>query len=71
MKVASTRGAASVSISEAIAQGLASDGGLYMPPQLPPSARDWGANLRERALALLLPYFADDALATQDRKSVV
>ncbi len=64
MKVASTRGAASVPISEAIAQGLASDGGLYMPPQLPPSARDWGANLRARALALLLPYFADDALAT-------
>lgn len=64
MKVASTRGAASVPISEAIAQGLATDGGLYMPPQLPPSARDWGANLRERALALLLPCFADDALAT-------
>lgn len=63
MRVASTRGAASAPISEAIAHGLATDGGLYMPPQLPPSAREWGTNLRERALALLLPYFADDPLA--------
>ena len=33
-----------------------------MPPQLPPSARGWGDTLRERALALLQPIFADDPL---------
>jgi threonine synthase len=62
VRVASTRGASTVPISEAIAQGLATDGGLYMPPQLAPSARDWGSNLRQRALSLLLPCFAEDPL---------
>ena len=63
MIVHSTRGASSASLSEAIAQGLAPDGGLYMPPQLPPRAIDWGSDLRTRATNLLAPYFADDALS--------
>jgi threonine synthase len=62
VRVSSTRGASSATISEAIAQGLAPDGGLYMPPQVPPRARDWGATLRERALSLLQPYFEQDTL---------
>ena len=63
MIVHSTRGASSASLSQAIAQGLAPDGGLYMPPQLPPRAIDWGADLRTRATNLLAPYFNDDALS--------
>ena len=63
MIVRSTRGAASASIGEAIAQGLASDGGLYMPPQLPPSARTWPDTLEACALELIAPLFADDPLA--------
>ena len=63
MIVHSTRGASSASLSEAIAQGLAPDGGLYMPPHLPPRAIDWGPDLRTRATNLLAPYFTDDALS--------
>jgi len=63
----STRGgAAPVVLSEALARGLAPDGGLYVPEVLP--AIDWshlkrGATLQEVALHLLSPLFAGDALA--------
>lgn len=63
MIVHSTRGASSAPIGEAIAQGLAPDGGLYMPPQVPPTARAWPEAIAPCALELLKPLFADDPLA--------
>ena len=63
MIVHSTRGASSAPIGEAIAQGLAPDGGLYMPPQVPPTARTWPEAIAPCALELLKPLFADDPLA--------
>ncbi|WP_369938888.1 threonine synthase [Xanthomonas medicagonis] len=65
MNFVSTRNAAPpVSLSQAIAAGLAPDGGLYVPERMPP-ARELqpGASLAETAATLLAPFFADDALA--------
>ena len=63
MKVASTRGGAPVALSDAIVQGLAPDGGLYMPAPLTAPTALTGESLVERAQALLAPYFAGDRLA--------
>ena len=62
MMVRSTRGPAEVPLAVAIAQGQAPDGGLYMPPLLPPMNGPWGGDLRAQALAVLQPFFAQDAL---------
>ncbi|MEO8987770.1 MAG: threonine synthase [Rhodanobacter sp.] len=65
----STRGASpAVSISQAIAAGLAPDGGLYVPEDLPsidPNAFDPHGSLAETATTLLRPFFAGDPLADQ------
>ncbi|MBL8727697.1 MAG: threonine synthase [Planctomycetes bacterium] len=63
--VQSTRGGEAVPLSVAIARGQATDGGLYMPPRLPPQPGPWGDDLPARAAAALRPYFAGDALALQ------
>lgn len=63
MNVASTRGGPTATLANAIAQGQAPDGGLYMPPHLPPQTRPWGDDLPARAEAALAPYFAGDLLA--------
>jgi threonine synthase len=64
---ASTRGPSlSVSLSRALADGLAPDGGLYVPRSMPlpaVAAVDGRAPLHELAPRLLAPFFADDALA--------
>ncbi|RBG76132.1 threonine synthase, partial [Xanthomonas oryzae] len=63
----STRGGApAASLSQAIAAGLAPDGGLYVPQTLPP-ARTLiaGAGLADTATALLQPFFEGDALAAE------
>jgi len=69
MKMISTRGIApAASISEAIAAGLAPDGGLYMPGSLPgftPSDFDGDATLAQVAHRLLQPFFAGDVLEPQ------
>ena len=69
MKFHSTRGDASkVGLSEAIAAGLASDGGLYVPddlPQLDVEKFDATATLPITAARLLAPFFASDALSSQ------
>ena len=69
MKFHSTRGDASkVGLSEAIAAGLASDGGLYVPddlPQLEVEKFDATATLPITAARLLAPFFASDALSSQ------
>lgn len=62
----STRSATpTVAISEAIAAGLAPDGGLYVPQQLPRidvAAFDPHGSLADTATTLLAPFFAGDAL---------
>ncbi|MEL1264806.1 threonine synthase [Pseudoxanthomonas putridarboris] len=67
MNFISTRNASSAAtLSQAIAAGLAPDGGLYVPEALP-AARDLraGRDIAETAAALLQPFFAGDALEGQ------
>ncbi|WP_045727346.1 threonine synthase [Xanthomonas sp. GPE 39] len=55
-----------VSLSQAIAAGLAPDGGLYVPERLPPArGLTPGARLAETAAVLLAPFFECDALAPE------
>jgi threonine synthase len=65
----STRSAApTVPISQAIAAGLAPDGGLYVPERLPrldPATFDPHGSLADTAATLLAPFFAGDALADE------
>ena len=71
MRYSSTRGhSPAVPISQAIAAGLAPDGGLYVPemlPKLDPSAFDPRGSLADTAATLLAPFFAGDPLATELR----
>jgi len=65
MHFVSTRGqSAPVSLSTAIAAGLAPDGGLYVPERLP-DARQWSPTptLAQTAAQVLAPFFEGDALA--------
>ena len=55
-----------VSLSDAIAQGIAPDGGLYVPDELPKfSPEDFAGltELSEVAVKLISPFAAGDALA--------
>ncbi|MEO8746304.1 MAG: threonine synthase, partial [Rhodanobacter sp.] len=65
----STRnGSVEVSASQAIATGLAPDGGLYVPRELPridPRAFDAQGTLADTASTLLAPFFAGDRLAEE------
>ncbi len=67
MMYVSTRGkTAAVSLSDAIAAGLAPDGGLFVPdamPMLDPVAFDGKSSLADIAAVLLMPFFRGDALA--------
>jgi threonine synthase len=69
MMYVSTRGAApAVNLSEAIAAGLAPDGGLYVPQSLPHFKIDDFADdstLINIAARLLAPFFQGDALADE------
>jgi threonine synthase len=69
MRFVSTRGkAAPVGLSEAIAAGLAPDGGLYVPEKLPKLALvdfDGMTTLPQIATVLLQPFFAGDALESE------
>lgn len=66
MRYVSTRGGVPpTSLSEALAAGLAPDGGLYVPeslPRLDPSTAPQG-DLADTCAWLLAPFFAGDALA--------
>ncbi len=67
MRFVSTRGQSEpVSLSAAIAAGLAPDGGLYVPQALP-AARTWPAQptLAQTAAMVLAPFFEGDALAPE------
>ncbi len=62
------RASPTVPISQAIAAGLAPDGGLYVPAKLPrldPAAFDPHGTLAGTAATLLAPFFAGDALADE------
>jgi threonine synthase len=67
MKFISTRDPSlSASLSQAIAAGLAPDGGLYVPAELPaPRELEAGANLAETAAYLLAPFFEGDGLESE------
>lgn len=67
MNFVSTRHAApSATLSQAIAAGLAPDGGLYVPAQRPqPHAWQAQGSLARDAAAVLAPFFDGDALAPQ------
>ncbi len=66
MKLVSTRGdAPAVSLSEAIRNGAAPDGGLYLPeqrPDAPEAALNPDLNLASFAAAMLAPVFEGDRL---------
>ncbi|WP_233840621.1 threonine synthase [Dyella sp. 2HG41-7] len=67
LRYLSTRNANThATLSEAIAAGLAPDGGLYVPERLPtlsPEDFSAGGTLADTAATLLSPFFAGDALA--------
>jgi len=66
MKYRSTRGAPAVSLDTALVQGIAEDGGLFLPVELPQfTADDFDAaeSLHAVAAVLLQPMFAGSSLA--------
>ena len=68
MKFVSTRGSSPVSFGQALAQGLAPDGGLYMPqtwPVIPLTAFDGATTLPEVAEVMLRPFVDGDPIAAQ------
>jgi threonine synthase len=69
LRYISTRGGSpAVPISQAIAAGLATDGGLYVPEKLPKldrSAFGPQGSLADTAATLLAPFFAGDPLAAE------
>lgn len=65
MRFVSTRGGGEpVSLSAAISAGLAPDGGLYVPQQMP-AAQVWqpAASLAQTAARVVAPFFRGDVLA--------
>jgi len=68
MQFVSTRGKDVVSIDQALVNGLASDGGLYVPVELPTFELDDFAaatSLQEVAEVLLDPFFAESTLRAE------
>ena len=69
MRYGSTRGQAPwVSMSQAIRNGVAPDGGLYLPetiPQVAPTSLQPEAGLARFTAQLLAPFFVGDALETE------
>jgi threonine synthase len=67
MRFHSTRGEREVGLIEAVMQGLAEDGGLFVPDSLPrfDPARFRGETLPEIAAELLAPFFAETTLADE------
>lgn len=68
MRYVSTRGAGPVSLDDALTEGIAADGGLYVPQRLPgfePSAFDAAESLTEIAEVLLCPFFEGSMLAAE------
>ncbi len=65
MRFVSTRGGPEVSLDKALVNGIAPDGGLYVPVELPTFSVDdftAAATLPEVAIVLLQPFFTDSSL---------
>ncbi len=65
MKFRSTRGDNTVTLDQALIQGIADDGGLYLPDELPAFTVDefsGAQSIADVAKILLLPFFEDSAL---------
>jgi threonine synthase len=68
MQFVSTRGGESASLDQALVNGIASDGGLYVPTALPQFTVDDFAsanNLLDVANVLLTPFFSGSSLANE------
>ena len=68
MKFRSTRGSRSHTLDEALLAGIADDGGLFMPEELPrfsPNDFTRAADITEVAETLLRPYFDESSLRDQ------
>lgn len=68
MKFRSTRGDKGVSFDEALIRGIAEDGGLYVPDELPAfSIEDFAGSrsISDVAKVLLQPFFESSALASE------
>ena len=66
MRFVSTRGTETVTLDRALVNGIAEDGGLYVPVELPEFALDDFAtadSIPDVAAVLLKPFFADSSLA--------
>lgn len=66
MRFVSTRGTETVTLNRALVNGIAEDGGLYVPVELPEFALDDFAtadSIPDVAAVLLKPFFADSSLA--------
>jgi threonine synthase len=73
VRFVSTRGGQTASLDEALVQGIAADGGLFLPQAMPQMSADDFANnrsLQETATQFLRPFFADSSLA-QDLEEIV
>ncbi len=65
MKYYSTRGEGPVTLDRALVEGIASDGGLFMPESLPafkPTDFDDAPDMRSVARVMLAPFFAESSL---------
>lgn len=70
MKFVSTRNGESVSLDEAISRGIAGDGGLFVPRELPqfvPGDFSSATSVTEVARLLMEPFFRDSRLAGEIR----
>jgi threonine synthase len=67
VRYSSTRGGEETGLVDAVMRGLATDGGLFVPDELPRFApKDFrGTTLAEIAAELLAPFFADSGLEGQ------
>jgi threonine synthase len=65
MQFVSTRGSQTINLDTALVNGIADDGGLYVPTELPLFNVDdfaGAASLLDNAAVLLAPFFADSSL---------
>ena len=68
MQYFSTRGAGPVTLDEALVSGIASDGGLFLPQQLPEfTVADFAptASIPAVAARLMAPFFSGSALGDE------
>ena len=65
MNLTSTRGTDSVSLDDALVNGIAADGGLYLPEAFPsfnPTEFVNGSTIHDVAKRIFAPFFAESTL---------